>query len=301
MNLWLTVDGARVWLPAIAGLGGVVGYVAGLFGVGGGFLLTPLLVVAFHVPLRVAVGTGVCQIVGTSLAALLRHQSSGQGELRFDLLMLPGSLIGVYAGERALSSLAALGAVQLVARPVPLVSLVVESGYVVLLAIAASFFWRQGAGGAHEATEFVRSGPLARVSLGPAIDLPRVPLRRVSAPLVAYLGLAMGFLSGLLGIGGGIALMPVLIYGYGFPIRQAAGTGIFVLFASATVGTVLHALRGNVSLPLAMVLLAAATLSAQLGARHTRRLPARLLRRMLAWVIVATAVAVAWDLTSRIR
>ena len=132
------------------------------------------------------------------------------------------------------------------------------------------------------------------------IDLPAVPLARVSALVIAQLGLALGFLAGLLGLGGGMALMPILVYGYGFPIRQAAGTGIVVLLASAAYGTVRHALAGHVHLGLAMALLIGASVSAQLGARATRRLPARSLRRAFAGVIVIAVAAIAWDLVRRL-
>jgi hypothetical protein len=122
----------------------------------------------------------------------------------------------------------------------------------------------------------------------------------VSAPLIAYVGLGLGVLSGLLGVGGGVVLMPVLVYGFGFPLRQAAGTGILVLLASAMMGTFVHALAGHVELRLAFPLLVTATLSAQLGARATRLLPARTLRRGFALVVVAAMSAVLWDLARRL-
>jgi hypothetical protein len=299
MGPTLLVDGQAVSLPGVLALGVVVGYIAGMFGVGGGFLLTPLLSVLFRVPLPIAIGSGLCQMVGTALASFLRHRTAGQGEVCFDLLMLGGSLLGVDAGARALAVLAAAGTVRVRGHEVPTVSLVVELVYAVLLLAIALLFWRQGRG-AGDALEYVRVGPLARVRLGPAVDLPRVPLRGVSAIVVAQIGLALGFLSGLLGIGGGVALMPLLVYGYGFPMRQAAGTGIVVLLATATVGTFVHAMRGHVHLGLATLLLVGATVSAQFGALATRRLPARTLRRLFALVILATVAAIAWDLWRRI-
>ncbi len=300
MSSGLDVAGVAVSLPGLLALGAAVGLVAGLFGVGGGFLLTPLLNVAFGVPLPIAVGTGLCLMIGTSIPALLRHRAVGQGELRFDLLMLVPSLVGVDAGARALDALAAVGAVRLAGRAVPLLPLVVQSGYALLLVAAAALFWRQGGHGSIEALAYVRRGPLARVRLPPHVDLPALPLGTISASLVAYVGLALGFLSGLLGIGGGVALMPVLIYGFGFPIRQAAGTGILVLVASATLGTAIHAAKGHVHLGLATALLVGASLCAQLGALATRRLPARTLRRLFALVLTATAAAVVWNLARRL-
>jgi hypothetical protein len=261
-------------------------------------LLTPLLTVVFGVPMPIAVGTGLCMMVGTATVSYLRHQRSGNGEPRFDLTMLGGSLVGVDAGARLLSALSRAGSIVVRGRPVPAVSLVVEGLFSLLLAGTAILFWAQSRSA--DGGEAARPGPLARVAWPPFIDLPSVPLRRVSAPLIAYLGLALGVLSGLLGVGGGVVLMPVLVYGFGFPLRQAAGTGILVLLASAMMGTFVHALAGHVELRLAFPLLVTATLSAQLGARATRRLPARTLRRGFALVVVAAMSAVLWDLARRV-
>jgi uncharacterized protein len=300
MPFALDVGGNAVPIFGLIALGVGVGFVAGMFGVGGGFLLTPLLTVVFGIPLPVAVGSGLCQMVGTATAALLRHRAVGQGEIRFDVLMLAGSLLGVDAGARVVTSLVGAGSVTIAGHPVALVRIVIESAYATLLLGIALLFWRQSRGGAQMLDE-VRSGPLARAALGPTVDLPSVPLYRVSAIVVAEIGLCLGFLSGLLGIGGGVALMPVLIYGYGFPIRQASGTGIVMLIAAAVLGTYEHALRGHVDLRLSLVLLVGASISAQFGAVFTHRLRATTLRRVFAVVVLVTVVAVGWDLVSSVR
>jgi uncharacterized membrane protein YfcA len=300
MHLALDVGGHAVPILGLVALGLGVGFVAGMFGVGGGFLLTPLLTVVFGVPLPIAVGSGLCQMVGTATAAILRHRSVGQGEVRFDVLMLAGALVGVDAGARAVTALAAAGSLQVAGHPVAIVRLVVESAFAFLLSSVSVLFWRQSRGSA-EALEYVRSGPLGRIALGPRVDLPAVPLRGVSAIAIAELGLALGFLSGLLGIGGGVALMPVLIYGYGFPIRQASGTGIVVLIATAALGTFEHSLRGHVDLALSMVLLVGSSIGAQFGAIFTHRLKARTLRRIFAIVVLLTVLAVTWDLIASVR
>ena len=276
----LLVDGVSVSILGVAALGIAVGYVAGMFGIGGGFLLTPLLVVLFRVPLPVAIGTGLCQMVGTSLVSFLRHRKVRQGEAHFDLLMLPGCLLGVEVGARTLTYLAGAGSLRIGSHSLPWVTAVVETGYAIMLSWVAWNYWRHG-GAKVDVLQYLRPGPLSRVHLGPTIDFPRAGLRSVSALLVAQVGLALGFLSGLLGIGGGVALNPVLIYGYGFPMRQAVGTGILVLFITAVFGTYVHALRGHVHLGLASVMLVGATVSAQFGALATRRVSGRALGRIL--------------------
>lgn len=295
----MDVGGASVSVAAIVALGACVGFVAGLFGVGGGFLLTPLLAVVFGVPIRVAVGTGLCQIVATSLVSMLKFRKAGLGEMRVDLALLGGSLIGVDAGARAL---AALGdrTVSVGSSVVPLAPVVLQASYVAMLLFVLVSFSRP-AGGAVEPLEYLRFGPLARARLPLAVRLPAVQLPRVSLLLLSYIGLGLGFLSGLLGIGGGVVLLPVLVHGYGFPLRHAAGTGLLVLFVSAIFGTARHAMMGNVSLPLAMALLVAAPLAAMLGSRATKSLPARALRFGFSAVLMLTIAAVAWDLSRKVH
>jgi uncharacterized membrane protein YfcA len=110
------------------------------------------------------------------------------------------------------------------------------------------------------------------------------------------MGFGVGFLSGLLGIGGGVALMPVLIYGLGFPIREAAGTGILLLIFTVMVGTVEHALAGHVQLSVALPLLLGSSLGAQLGAITTHRLRTDQLRAYFSLVILSTVAALLLDL-----
>jgi uncharacterized membrane protein YfcA len=292
--------GQEVSVLGVAALGVGVGYFAGMFGIGGGFIMTPLLVVLFGVPLPTAVGSGLCQMVGTSLVTFLRQRKLGQGEVRFDALMLPGSLLGVELGARTLVGLSGAGELSVGGRSIPWISIVVEMLYAALLVWVAASHLRS-AGSSRDKLDYLRPGPLSRVAVGPRLDLPAVGLAGVSAPLVAYVGLGLGFLSGLLGIGGGVALNPVLVYGYGFPIRHAVATGIGVIFATAVVGTVAHSLRGHVELGLAVPLLVGGTLSAQLGALSSRHLSGAALARILAVLLFTAVAALAWDLLSKFR
>lgn len=295
----MDVAGHSVSLLALVSLGVLVGFIAGMFGVGGAFVLTPLLSIVLDIPLPIAVGSGACQMIGTATVALLRHQKLKQGEARIGWLMLAGSLVGATAGARTVVALERAGDVTLSGKNVPLVTLVLYAAYLVFLLGALVPLLRRQTGGI-ELLAYVRHGPFTRVKIPPLVDLPRIPSTRVSAPFVAYIGLGLGYVSGLLGVGGGIALMPILLYGFGLPMRQAAGTGIFVLLATALVGTAAHARAGNVDLGLSMVLLIGASVSAQLGALATSKLPAGLLRRGLALMIVGTAIAVTVQLLGRV-
>jgi hypothetical protein len=297
--LHLDVAGHLVSLPGVLALGALVGYVAGLFGAGGGFLLTPLLVVVFDVPVPLAVGSGLCQMTGTATAAYLRHRRHGSGEARIGVLMGAGSLLGVDAGARLLATLTAAGAVTVAGREVSLVWLVIQSSFTALLLVVAIAYLVSRTP-ERELLGHARPGPLARWSFGPRATLPSVPELRPSGAIVAQLGLGLGFVSGLLGIGGGIILTPLLTAGLGLTMRQAAGTGLSVLLISAFAGTAKHALAGNVDLPLTVALLVTSSLSAQIGARATRRIAPGRLRRGFALVILAAAAAVVWHVLAKL-
>ncbi len=295
----MIVDGQLVSLLALVLFGVGIGFVAGLFGVGGGFLLTPLLTVVLGIPLPIAIGCGLCQMIATATVSLMRHQRLGQGELRFDWLMLLPSIVGAAAGAHTVTLLQDAGDVVLFGRTVSWLIVVLYGAYIVFL-VGSGVSLRKRATDKLEVLGYLRRGPLAKVPLPPFVDLPTVGLRRVSALVVSYVGLALGYLSGLLGVGGGIALMPTLLYGFGFPLRQAAGTGIFVLLVTSIAGTVAHARQGHVHLEVAMVLAVGATLSAQLGALATRFFPPRFMRRGLMGLIGLTLLGIVYDLFRRL-
>ena len=293
----MEVAGQVLSYPGLIALGVIVGLVAGMFGVGGGFLLTPLLSVVFGVPMPIAVGTGLCQMVGSSTSAALRHRKMGQGEPRFAIVMIVGSLAGVSAGARAIAELneslpSGRGQIDVTA--------VLYGAYVFFLLCIAGVLWWQGRGG-FEDLEYVRRGPLSRWRLPPYIDLLSIPMPQVSVMGIAYLGLFLGCLSGFLGTSGGIALIPILLYGYGFPFRQAAGTGIVVTWLTAVVGTLAHYADGNVHVGLAMVLMVGSSLSAQVGAELTRSVSATRLRKGLAAIVFTMALVIVGELVNRLQ
>jgi uncharacterized protein len=298
--------GHAVSLPALALVGLFVGYVAGMFGVGGGFLLTPILLYVFGVPAPVAVGSALCQKCGTSIASFLKYRHLGRGEPRIDLVMLGGSILGVDIGTRLLGRLDAMGTVHFGNGPqVPAINLVLDVLFIVLLSLTAAYTfrdaWRSYRSGVRRGDRTIAGPLVTRVRIPPFIDLPNVQLESVSVPMLAYLGLALGIASGLMGIGGGVLLMPVLLYGLGLSVHNAAGTGVFLLFVTVAAGTIDQALHGYVSLKLAMAILIGSSVGSQLGAITTHLLPNRILRFVFAVLVAATVVMIAWDLFRLLR
>jgi hypothetical protein len=299
--MWhIVVGGQSVSLPALTLVGLAIGFVAGMFGVGGGFILTPLLSLSFKIPMPIAVGSALCQKIGTSIGSFLKHRQYQHGELRVDFVMVGASIFGVDAGTRLLALLADLGTfTNAHGRPVSIVTLTLEGIYAAMLLFASSMTLNAVR---KHGQKFTVDGlqstaaPLARVRVPPYIALPSVGIPKVSVIVMAYLGFATGLLSGLLGIGGGVALLPILIYGYGFSIKDAAGTGILLLFATVLVGTFEHALRHNVDLRVALAILAGSSIGSQLGARTTARVSNQVLRVSFAVLLLCTVGAIGIDM-----
>jgi len=282
--------GHAVFLPALACVGLFVGFVAGMFGTGGGFLLTPSLMYLFGVPAPIAVGSGLCQTCGTSIASFLKYRRLKRGEPRIDLVMMGGSLLGVDAGTHLLNYLNALGSWRLRdGARVPVVQLVLDILFIVLLCVVALFVFNDVRQALKRTTlrgDVTIPGPLVtRIRIPPYIDLPNVQLSRVSVPMMAYLGFLLGVASGVMGIGGGVLFTPVLMYGFGLSARNAAGTGVLLLLVTVALGTFEQALHGYVSLNLALVILIGSSIGTQLGALTTHYLPNRYLRLILLGLI----------------
>ena len=299
--MWhIDVGGHAVSLPALTAVGLAIGFVAGMFGVGGGFILTPLLSLSFKIPMPIAVGSALCQKIGTSIGSFLKHRQYQHGELRVDFVMVGASLFGVDAGTRLLGILADLGTfTNAHGRPVSIVTLTLEGVYAAMLLFAASMTLNAVRKSARAPASDGRAstmGPLQRYGIPPYIALPQVGIPKVSVIVMAYIGFATGLLSGLLGIGGGVALLPVLVYGYGFSIKDAAGTGILLLFATVLVGTFEHALRHNVDLRVALAILAGSSVGSQLGARTTARVSNQVLRISFAVLLLGTVGAIGIDM-----
>ena len=287
-------------LPLIL-VGFFVGVIAGMFGTGGGFLLTPALMYLFGVPPSIAVGTALCQTCGTSIASFLKYRHLKRGEVRIDLVMMGGSLLGVHLGTELLGYLNHLGSWQSPrGHPISVVVCVLDLLFILLLAVTAGFIFDDVRRTWQRKTlrgDVTIPGPLiTRVRIPPYIDLPNVQLKQVSVPMLAYLGLLLGLASGLMGIGGGVLFMPVLLYGFGLSARNAAGTGVLLLLVTVSLGTFEQALKGFVNLNLALTILVGSSIGSQVGALTTHYLPNRYLRLILMLLILFVIVVISYNL-----
>jgi uncharacterized membrane protein YfcA len=292
-------------------LGMIVGTMTGFFGVGGGFLITGGLLV-LGVPTIYAVGTGLLMVMGTAITSTLRHRRLGNVDIRLAVLIVCGTIPGVFAGERVNSTLEHAG----VAGPV------VGAVYFVLLLSLGSLMvgnwirqlrYRPGprvGGGLPDWFRNVRLGPdrlrlpmpagarlSGEVNLRPAF--PSADIDEMSALVPVFAGFTIGFVAALLGAGGGFLLMPFLVYGLGIPPGVAIGTDLFQIIITGSVGSFAYALSDRVDPLMAALMLAAASIGSQLGAAATRRVEPSRIRFLYGLLILTGAVAVALEEVSQ--
>src|SRR5262245_53216154 len=165
------LDTSIGWWTGVAALGLIVGLVAGMFGVGGGFILVPLLNVVFKVPIQIAVGTGLCQMIGTGVAAYRRHSKIGQGETKIDWLMMGGALVGVQVGAYAVALLRDLGSVSIGAHTIPAIKIWLSLGFAVVLVMVAG--WMLYDARTRKAGTNRVAGPIAKILIPPMTELPQ--------------------------------------------------------------------------------------------------------------------------------
>lgn len=273
-------------LGAMAGMGLVVGVLTGLFGVGGGFLIMPLLNVAFGVPYQLAIGSVSSFTIGTSVSGMRRHSRLGNFEPRSMVILAATSMLGAVLGATLNGSLhVALGERNY--------TLMLHSLFLVALGIAA---WLVARGTVNDGT---RKSLLQRMPLPPRIDLPRAGLAGVSLPGLCLVGIFIGVMKGMLGIGG-VLLMPVMILAVGLTPHQAVGTSLGVVLFSSIAGAAKYGADGHVNLCIVMSLLVSSVFGVQLGARICHSLHAERLKRYFAILVGLVAIAVAgrlaWEL-----
>jgi uncharacterized membrane protein YfcA len=293
MDVYLPVAEVSLDIFVLLGLGAGIGFLSGVFGVGGGFLLTPLLIL-IGVPPAVAVASSANQLVGASVSGVLAHWRRGNVDFKMGFTLLMGGLAGSVLGVWLFTLFARLGQIELV----------ISLCYVALL----------GTLGVMMGIESVRTILRRRRPGGPRRRLHHhtwmhgLPLKTrfrksqlyISALLPLGLGFAVGVLSAVMGIGGGFIMVPAMIYTLGMPTAMVPGTSLLqIIFVAANV-TILQAFTNHtVDAVLALLLLVGGVLGAQFGTRFGTKLRGEQLRFLLAILVLAVAAKLARDLTLR--
>ncbi|EYD70676.1 sulfite exporter TauE/SafE family protein [Limimaricola hongkongensis] len=280
MQLYLPIAEVSVNIFLILGLGGLVGVLSGMFGVGGGFLITPLLFLA-GIPPAVAVATSTNQIVASSFSALLGHLRRRTVDMAMGAVLLAGGLVGSGLGIVLFNWLKARGQVDLL----------VELSYVVFLGTVGAMMFvesvnalvksrRPGARPKRRKHYWVHALPLKMKFRVSGLYISAIP------PLLV--GLSVGVLAAIMGVGGGFVMVPAMIYLLGMPTKVVIGTSLFQIIFVTAFTTMLHAVTNQtVDIALALLLIAGGVIGAQLGTRIGARMKAEQLRILLALLVLA--------------
>ena len=293
MDIYLPIAEVSLDLFVLLGLGAGIGFLSGVFGVGGGFLLTPMLIF-IGVPPAVAVASSANQLVGASVSGVIAHWRRRNVDFKMGFILMAGGLAGSVLGVWIFTWLKRLGQIELT------ISLL----YVVLLGILGALMAIESA---RTALRQRRPGGFRR-KLHQHNWLHGLPLKTrfrrsklyISALLPTALGFAVGILSAVLGIGGGFVLVPAMIYALGMPTAVVPGTSLLqIIFVAANVTFLQAYTNRTVDAVLAMLLLFGGVVGAQFGTRFGTRLRGEQLRFLLAVLVLAVATKLAIDLTVR--
>tara|TARA_R110000868_G_scaffold11751_17_gene57392 strand:+ start:22478 stop:23398 length:921 start_codon:yes stop_codon:yes gene_type:complete len=290
MQIYLPIAEISLDVFVLLGLGGAIGLLSGMFGVGGGFLMTPMLIF-IGVPPVVAVATGANQVVAASVSGALAHWRRGNIDFRMGILLLIGGFGGSTVGTWIFTLLEAAGQID-VAIGVFYVFFLGIIGVLMVIESVRSWFRN-------------RNPSAPRRKLHYHIWLHGLPFKMrfrrsklyISALLPLGVGVAVGILSAIMGVGGGFVAVPAMIYLLGMPTSVVVGTSLFqIVFVTANV-TFLQATQNNsVDIVLALLLVAGSVLGAQIGSRIAGRLRGEEMRIALGLIVLAVCIRVAWTL-----
>ncbi|WP_144300297.1 sulfite exporter TauE/SafE family protein [Elioraea rosea] len=291
MLVYLPIAEMSVDALLVVGIGLVVGLLSGLFGVGGGFLMTPLLMF-IGVPSAVAVATSANQTMGASVSGLIAHWRRGNVDIKMGSVLTAGGLVGSAIGVQLFRLIRQIGQVDLV----------VAVFYVVVLGIVGGLMV------AESARAVLRRRKQVRRRLHEHFWMHGLPLKTrfrqsrlyisVIPPLL--IGFGIGLLSAVMGVGGGFVLVPAMIYLLGIPTGVVIGTSLFqVVFVTAAVTVMQAVSTQSVDIILALLLMAGAVAGAQFGAALGSRLRGEETRGLLGLLVLAVAVELAWGLLRR--
>jgi len=259
------------------GTGFFIGILSGLFGVGGGFLLVPLLNIIFNVPYNIAIGSSLLQMVGTSTASTLKHRGYGNIDYKLAGFAVTGSIAGVELGARILVRLKSLGTIIINNSNISIMDFWISIIYIILLSLVGIFMFLESKKAKKRApqggiVETSLSKKIRNIKIPPLISLPISKIENISLWNLIFLGFGVGTLSGLLGVGGGFIISPALIYLIGIPTSLAIGTGLFQIIFTSAYGALTHLLKGNIDFKLVACILTGSIIGSQLGARLNKKL-----------------------------
>ena len=291
MQIYLPIAEVGVNALLLLGLGGIVGVLSGMFGVGGGFLMTPLLFF-IGIPPAVAVATEANQIVASSFSGVLAHLKRKTVDLRMGTVLLIGGLVGAAVGVQIFAALTAIGQVDLL----------VKLCYIVFLGIIGGLMFFESLRAIRRARSPAGAAALPRRHRGWIHALPLKMRFRTSGLYISVIpplvvGVFVGVLAAIMGVGGGFIMVPAMIYLLGMPTKVVVGTSLFQIIFVTGFATLMHATTNyTVDMVLAVLLLVGGVIGAQIGAAIGVKLKAEQLRILLSIMVLLVCGKLAFDL-----
>ncbi|MBY0226184.1 MAG: sulfite exporter TauE/SafE family protein [Hyphomicrobium sp.] len=291
MNIYLPIAEMSESVFVLLGMGAAVGFISGLFGVGGGFLITPLLIFT-GVPAPVAVGTSTAQLVASSVSGAVAQYNRNNVDIKLGVVLLGGGFLGTVIG---------VGVVQIL-RQAGQFDLFIALCYVLFLGVIGTLMM----------IESLQTVWKARGGVTPSMRRPGehswvhgLPMKMrfqrsklyISAIPPFLIGAFVGFLAAIMGVGGGFVMVPALIYLLRVPTNVVVGTSLFQTVFVAAAATILHAgTLISVDLVLATILMIGGVIGAQFGASAGSQLKGEQLRLLLAGIVLLVCLRLGWDL-----
>jgi uncharacterized protein len=291
MYMYLPIAEVSVNIFIVFGMGGAVGILSGMFGVGGGFLMTPLLIF-YGIPPIVAVATEANQIVASSISGAYAHWRRSAVDIKMATVLLLGGVIGSFVGIKLFVFLKNMGQIDLI----------ISLSYVVLLGIIGTLTFIEGI----RSIITQQSSSLKKVKRGKERPwIYSLPLRirfnksglyiSIIPPIV--IGFFVGILASIMGVGGGFIMVPAMIYLLRMPTNVVIGTSLFQIIFVTSLVTVLHAYENQtVDIMLALILMSGGVVGAQIGAALGHKLKAEQLRFLLGILILIVCIKILTEL-----
>lgn len=288
MQIYLPIAEVSVNAFLLLGLGGIVGILSGMFGVGGGFLMTPLLFF-IGIPPAVAVATEANQIVASSFSGVLAHFKRKTVDLRMGTVLLIGGLVGAGFGVMVFNYLKAQGQVDLLVKLCYVIFLGIIGGLMFFESLNAIRNVKKGKAPARKKHNWIHGLPFKMRFRVSGLYISVIP------PLIV--GVAVGILAAIMGVGGGFIMVPAMIYLLGMPTKVVVGTSLFQIIFVTAFTTMLHATTNfTVDIVLAVLLLIGGVIGAQIGTRIGVKMKAEQLRILLAIMVLIVCGKLALEL-----
>ena len=288
MQIYLPIAEISVNAFLLLGLGGIVGILSGMFGVGGGFLMTPLLFF-IGIPPAVAVATEANQIVASSFSGVLAHFKRKTVDLRMGTVLLIGGLVGAALGVVVFNYLKAQGQVDLLVKLCYVIFLGVIGGLMFIESLNAIRKTSKGTVPKRKKHNWIHGLPFKMRFRVSGLYISVIP------PIIV--GVLVGILAAIMGVGGGFIMVPAMIYLLGMPTKVVVGTSLFQIIFVTAFTTMLHATTNfTVDIVLAVLLLVGGVFGAQIGTRIGVKMKAEQLRILLAIMVLTVCGKLAFDL-----